>query len=69
MPNVARSFRGGDIRAEATGHRLCPGKVWALPGTQLARFPHLMCLPALSHHLAPSKDPASLLDPWQEGSL
>lgn len=25
--------------------------------------------PALSHHVAPSKDPASLLDPWQEGSL
>lgn len=48
MPSVARSTRGGDTRAEATGHRLGPGKVWALPGTQLARFPCLMCLPALT---------------------
>lgn len=48
MPSVARSTRGGDTRAEATGHRLGPGKVWALPGTQLARFPCLMCLPALA---------------------
>ena len=47
MPTVARSFRGGDIsRAEASGHRLCPGKAWALCGTQLARFLCLMCLPA-----------------------
>ena len=47
MPTVGRSFRGGDIsRAEAAGHRLCPGKAWALCGIQLARFLCLMCLPA-----------------------
>ena len=45
MPTVARSFRGGDI-SKAAGHRLCPGKLWALSGTLLARFPCPMCLPA-----------------------
>lgn len=47
MPTAARSLRGGGIsRAEAAGHRLCPGEAWALCGTQLARFLRLMCLPA-----------------------
>lgn len=42
-----KELRGRGHQSRGNWAQLCPGKFWALPGTQLARFPCLMCLPTL----------------------